>query len=68
MTKPTGAYFLDCVVTTKASTQSLIPAGRHPIFESPTQGGGVIIVWPGVQIDIDYSEWSRLVEAGLVTD
>lgn len=62
------AIFKGCVVTTKAGTESKIPAGRHPISKSPTAGGGVAIDSAGVQIEIDYSEWRRIVDAGLVAE
>ncbi len=62
------AKFKGCVVKTKAGTESKIPAGRHPISESPTQGGGVAIEWAGGQIEIDYSEWKRIVDAGHVAE
>lgn len=62
------ANFTGCVVKTKAGTESEIPAGRHPIIESPTQGGGVAIAWAGGQIEIDALEWKRIIDAGLVTE
>lgn len=60
--------FAGCTVTTKARTTSNIPAGRHFVVESQTHGGGVTINWAGCQIDIDYSEWKRLIDAGLVRE
>lgn len=62
------ANFMECVVKTKAGFERKIPAGRHPIIESPTQGGGVVIEWAGGQIEINHSEWKRIVDAGLVTE
>lgn len=68
MIRQRDAEFQECVVKTKAGQERNVPAGRHLITDSPTQGGGVAIEWAGVQIEIDYAEWKRLIDAELVRE